>query len=156
MLHNYCFNYAFKKMALTSVFTRVFGKAKVHNAKFIITVVVSSAKNLFPFGSILLAVKVVMNENVNFNSFQFQKMGLHFKNSDFCVISESHSILSLWPDGTTFFSSKTSKNFTPKMFNLFWRPKYLKLQINCSIWILVQTVFFVHARFEHDTITERA
>ena len=39
---------------------------------FIITVVVVSKKPI-TFGSILSDVKVVMNENVNFNSFQFQK-----------------------------------------------------------------------------------
>ena len=27
------------------------------------------------------------------------------------------------------------------MFNLFWRPRYSKLQQNCLIWILVQTVY---------------
>ena len=34
--------------------------------------------------------------------------------------------------------------------------KIFTITNNCLIWILVQTVFFVHAKFEHDTITERA
>ena len=51
----------------------VFGKAKVINAMFIITIVVVVQKTYYNFGSILSVEKAVMNENVNFNSFQFQK-----------------------------------------------------------------------------------
>ena len=46
--------------------------SKFNNAKFIITIVVVSKKPI-TFGSILSAEKVVMNENVDFNSIQFQK-----------------------------------------------------------------------------------
>ena len=52
---------------------RIFGKAKVNNAKFIYNCHSGSPKKPITFGSILSAEKVVMNENVNFNSFQFQK-----------------------------------------------------------------------------------
>ena len=62
---------------------RVFGKAKVNNAMFIYNCCSGSAKKPITFGSILLAEKVVMNENVNFNSFQFQEIRLRFKKMHF-------------------------------------------------------------------------
>ena len=53
-----------------------------------------------------------MNKNVNFNSFQFQKIWLRFTKSDFCghfwVSLPTHSLF-LWPDGTLIFSSKPWK-----------------------------------------------
>ena len=117
--------------------------------RFIYNLCSGSTKKPITFGSILSVEKVVMNENVKFNSFQFQKIRLCFKNSNVCVISESHSILSLSVSLTWWnldFSSKPRK--ISKMFNLFWRPRYSKLQTNCLIRILVQTVFFLHAKFK--------
>ena len=86
-------------------------------------------------------------------------MRLCHKNSDFCMISESHCVhlatipalcfsffLCIFqPDGTSFFSSKPRK-----IFNLFWRPRYSKSSKISLIWILVQTIFFMHAIFEFD------
>ena len=71
MLGNYRPNYAFKKLALTSFYASIW--EVFNNAKFVITVCSGSAKKPITFGSILLVEKVVMNENVNFKSFQFQK-----------------------------------------------------------------------------------
>ena len=144
---NYCYNQAF---------LWDFGKAKVNNVKFIITVVVVSKKST-TFGSILSAEKVVMNEKCKFQLILIPKIRLRFKNNDFCVISESHSILSLCLSDLMEprYLLQNLKNFTHKMFNLFWKPRYSKLQKNYLIWFLVQTIFFVHAKFEHDMITER-
>ena len=135
----------------------VFGKANVNNAMFIIYRCSGSTKNLFNFGSMLSAGKVVMNENVNFISFQF--ISIPKNKVAFQKIAIFASFLSLTPYSLSVslawwnlvFSSKPWK-----IFNLFWRPKYSKLTKICLIWILVQTVFFVHAKFEHNLITERA
>ena len=41
---------------------------------------------------------------------------------------------------------------------MFWpllEANIFKITKNILIWILVQTVFFLHAKFEHDMITEK-
>ena len=102
-----------------------------NNVKFIITVVVVAQKTYY------LWINFVNGKSGNEQKCKFQlisipKIRLRIKNSNFCVISESHSILSLCLSGLMEprFFFKTSKNFTPKMFTLFWRPRYSKLQKN--------------------------
>ena len=89
-----------------------------------ITVVVVSKKPI-TFGSILLAEKVVMNENVNFNSFQFQKNKVaHQKIAIFASFQrlDAYSLsvsLAWW---NLVFSSKPQK-----MFNLDLEAKIFKI-----------------------------
>ena len=63
-----------------------------------------------------------------FQLISIPKIRLRFKNSDFCVISESHSILSLslWPDGTLFFLQNLEK-FHPKNVQPLLKAKIIKI-----------------------------